>query len=66
MTKVAPSTCHHEYQDELYGKGMRVFNAKVAEGKVKGWRCTVCGREISDPSDDKASEKSKRNPAPKP
>jgi hypothetical protein len=32
-----------EFQDREYGKGMRVFNAVEKEGKMKGWRCTVCG-----------------------
>lgn len=38
--------CHSPYQDERYGKGMRVFNrlGRGREGKAKGvGRCTVCG-----------------------
>jgi hypothetical protein len=36
------------YQDEKYGKGMRLMNRaiRVERGKIKkddGWRCTVCG-----------------------
>jgi hypothetical protein len=36
-------TCKHEYQDKLYGKGMRVHNyaPKGYQGKA-GYRCTVC------------------------
>lgn len=34
---IANCTCSHEYQDKLYGKGKRVFNA----GKAV-YRCTVC------------------------
>lgn len=33
--------CKHTYQDEVYGKGVRVFN--YAGGS---WRCTVCSHEI--------------------
>ena len=39
-TEIRKCTCKHEYQDERYGKGMRLYN-KI--GKDKGWRCTVCG-----------------------
>jgi hypothetical protein len=37
---IAKCTCKSEFQDQLYGKGMRYFN-RVADGK--GGRCTVCG-----------------------
>ncbi len=39
-------TCKHEYQDEKYGKGNRVFNFAVKAKEIggsEGWRCTVCG-----------------------
>ena len=44
MTKTIRCTCHHEYQDKIKGKGMRVHNyaEKVNQGDG-GWRCTVCG-----------------------
>lgn len=29
-----------EYQDKIYGKGMRLFNLKLDN---KGAKCTVCG-----------------------
>jgi hypothetical protein len=32
-----------EYQDQRYGKGMRLFNMRVKKGKHEGWTCTVCG-----------------------
>lgn len=32
-----------KYQDERYGKGMRVHTQFIKEGG--GYRCTVCGRE---------------------
>ena len=31
--------CHHEFQDQFYGAGMRYHNYAR---KVNGWRCTVC------------------------
>ena len=41
-TIVKPCSCIHEYQDETYGKGMRVFNVRMG-GKPP--RCTVCEKE---------------------
>lgn len=38
--------CESEFQDQLYGKGIRVFNEKISNNKVNGYRCTVCGKEI--------------------
>jgi hypothetical protein len=37
---IAKCTCKSEFQDQLYGKGMRYFN-RTEDGK--GGRCTVCG-----------------------
>ena len=42
--------CQHEYQDRIYGKGIRAttpINSSKAKnnGKVGLARCTVCGRE---------------------
>lgn len=34
--------CTSQYQDSLYGKGMRVFNPCGKKEERKG-RCTVCG-----------------------
>lgn len=34
--------CAHEFQDKVYGKGIRVHNP-CKEGKAG--RCTVCGNE---------------------
>lgn len=36
--------CQHEFQDRVYGKNRRVFNAMGANGK-SGIRCSVCGKE---------------------
>jgi hypothetical protein len=45
-TKVIRCYCESEFQDEKYGKGLRVFNKKD-----KGWRCTVCLRTTSESGD---------------
>lgn len=37
-------TCVNEYQDKLYGKNKRVFNAMGLDGK-SGIRCATCGKE---------------------
>jgi len=31
-----------QYQDSIYGIGMRVHNERVVKNKVTGHRCTVC------------------------
>lgn len=38
-------TCKHEWQDQRYGRGLRVHNQK----KNLDWRCTVCGN-VQSPS----------------
>ncbi len=40
-TRVQRCNCAHKFQDELYGKGKRLFNEK----KDGSWRCTVCGED---------------------
>ena len=53
MTEIKSCGCAHAYQDERYGRGMRVFNlmGKVTgkggktASSVKYWRCTVCKGE---------------------
>jgi hypothetical protein len=42
-TRIMPCTCTHSFQDERYGRSMRVHSLMVKEGKQRGWRCTVCG-----------------------
>jgi hypothetical protein len=39
-TIIEKCTCVNEYQDKVYGKGMRAKNSKN-----NGFRCTVCGKE---------------------
>ena len=46
MTRVMPCSCKHEQQDELYGKGRRVFN-KTEKTPGEVWRCSVCRKEVS-------------------
>lgn len=41
-TKTVHCNCESKFQDEKYGKGMRVHN--LTEDGRKG-RCTVCGNE---------------------
>jgi hypothetical protein len=41
-TKVVNCNCKSEYQDQKYGPGRRVANTTA-----KGWRCTVCAKEIA-------------------
>ena len=44
--------CIHEFQDEKYGKGMRVHNpcGKSASVGQQNYRCTVCANVRSGPS----------------
>lgn len=39
-SKIMLCSCQHESQDELYGKGMRLWNRL---GDSDSYRCTVCG-----------------------
>ena len=47
-TNVFHCTCKSEFQDEVYGKGNRLFNPKGKGDKVDGYRCTVCGKELRE------------------
>lgn len=43
---ILPCTCQHKQQDEMYGKGNRVWNeCKRKTSNWARWRCTVCGTE---------------------
>ena len=44
--EVFQCNCKSEFQDEVYGKGNRLFNPKGKGEKNDGYRCTVCRREI--------------------
>ena len=41
--KIIKCNCKNDYQDEKYGKGMRVCNSTLDPVKT-GYRCTVCGQ----------------------
>jgi len=43
--KVLVCDCENEWQDSHYGKGKRLHNPMVANHKLIGYRCTVCGKE---------------------
>lgn len=42
MTNIKKCTCKSEYQDEKYGKGMRVHNLCLPTPKGQECRCVVC------------------------
>uniref|UniRef100_A0A6M3LIF9 TFIIS-type domain-containing protein n=1 Tax=viral metagenome TaxID=1070528 RepID=A0A6M3LIF9_9ZZZZ len=44
--KIMMCDCRSEYQDEVYGKGKRVFNECRKHDKKEyiKYRCTVCGK----------------------
>ena len=44
-SKVMKCSCKHEFQDSVYGKNMRVFNP-IGKSQDRGYRCTVCGKEM--------------------
>lgn len=43
MTKIIKCNCKSDFQDERYGKSMRVYNVGEKSGKCT---CTVCGNVI--------------------
>ena len=57
--KVFKCNCKSEFQDEIYGKGNRLFNPRGKGEKLDGYRCTVCGREVGT-SGDSSFGKSKK------
>lgn len=45
--KVMKCSCKHEFQDEKYGKGMRVFNPTgKGSDQGSGYICTVCNAKV--------------------
>jgi hypothetical protein len=41
--RIIPCTCTHQFQDERYGKGMRLHNETMkGEKENRQYRCTVC------------------------
>lgn len=48
MTTIKQCSCKNKYQDEKYGKGMRVMNyAPKLHNSAGGWRCTVCATKYT-------------------
>ncbi len=46
QTKLIKCECKHEYQDQKYGKGIRLANkTKFVHVENEVYRCTVCKRE---------------------
>lgn len=42
--KIMKCSCQHEFQDQMYGKGMRVWNPTgKGSNQGDGYVCTVCG-----------------------
>lgn len=41
-TKILKCDCIHEYQDKLYGKGMRVHTSGNPQSTRPKFTCTVC------------------------
>lgn len=46
MTGIYNCNCVSNFQDETYGRRMRLFNSMGKDNKVSGYRCTVCGKEL--------------------
>lgn len=49
--KIAPCKCQSAFQDEVYGKGNRVWNPTGKD--ATGYRCTVCGATTGSASSKK-------------
>lgn len=46
QSKIMKCDCKHEFQDQTYGKGMRVHNPAPQKGaSPQRMRCTVCRKE---------------------
>jgi hypothetical protein len=37
------ATAGAEFQNKRYGKGLRLHNSRIKEGRLCGMTCTVCG-----------------------
>lgn len=43
---IQPCECHHSYQDDRYGLGMRIMNMQGKDlSKSTEVKCTVCGKK---------------------
>ncbi len=49
QTAILDCSCEHAFQDKTYGRRKRVHNSThESQTRIKGYRCTVCGRETTD------------------
>ena len=53
-------TCVHEFQDEHYGKQMRLHNDCRPQGIILRFRCTVCGDVKQVPGRPSVSDRNKK------
>ena len=56
-------SCEHPDQDNMYGRGKRVFNLNGGkDGKQRKYKCTVCGstEEVRDSEINRPNEKSNK------
>ena len=51
-TKVIACSCKSDFQDHLYGYGLRLHNWGNKINASGGWRCTVCEKEIRGSADE--------------
>lgn len=47
---IASCSCSNKFQDNRYGKGLRVHNPCKLTGDIEGLRCSVCGKEKPIPA----------------
>ena len=47
--------CISPFQDKRYSNGMRVMNER--QGEIKGYRCSVCGKEPTSTTSRKKGKK---------
>lgn len=55
--RIFACTCNHQFQDELYGRRMRVFNPRKAPGE---YTCTVCNAKKTDDAEKSAGKQTKQ------
>lgn len=58
MAETIKCTCVHPYQDQLYGKGNRIFTTSTKGIPIVD-RCTVCGKTQPHKFSDKERGKKK-------
>ena len=53
---VLGNTAGADFQDQTYGKGMRVHNESKKGSQHKGWVCTICSNLKSPSREEKPKE----------